>query len=294
MRVIKRVRHMAQVAEALRRRGERPLRQSSLADGGRIGFVPTMGALHEGHLSLIRSARKETDAVVVSIFVNPLQFGPKEDFARYPRDLPRDIALAAREGTDVVFAPSVEEMYPEGCRTTVEVEGLSDQLEGAMRPGHFRGVTTVVAKLFHIVQPTTVYVGQKDYQQAVIITRMVEDVNIPVRIHVLPTVREPDGLAMSSRNRDLTAAQRQHAAVIYRALQDAHAAIRQGERSVERLRARIRKMLRAQPLVRVQDLSIVDAKMLTPLKVIRGQAAVLVAARIGNTRLIDNLLVDVT
>ncbi len=282
MRVIKRVEAMAQMAEQLRRRGER------------IGFVPTMGALHEGHLSLIRAARRETDTVVVSIFVNPLQFGPKEDFARYPRDLPRDIALAAREGTDVVFAPSVEEMYPAGARTTVEVEGLSDQLEGARRSGHFRGVTTVVAKLFHVVQPTTAYVGQKDYQQAVIITRMVEDLNISVRIQVLPTVREPNGLAMSSRNGYLRAAQRQHATVIYRALQDAHAAIRQGERSVERLRTRMRKIMHAESLVRVQDLAIVDAQTLAPLKAIRGRVAILVAVRIGSTRLIDNLLVDVT
>ena len=282
MQVVKRVREMARLAERLRRRRET------------IGFVPTMGALHEGHLSLIRAARRENETVVVSVFVNPLQFGPHEDFAQYPRDLRRDVRLAASEGTDVVFAPEASEMYPEGFCTHVEVEGISRRLEGVMRPGHFRGVTTVVATLFHVVQPTRAYLGQKDYQQAVIVTRMVEDLHLPVRIRVLPTIREPDGLAMSSRNAYLPRVERQQAAVLFRALTWAKDAIHHGERDPKRLRRRLSELMHQQPRLRVQEIALVDAKTLAPLKILRGRVAILVAARLGRTRLIDNLLVDVT
>ncbi|MBI4353760.1 MAG: pantoate--beta-alanine ligase [Candidatus Omnitrophica bacterium] len=282
MRVVRRVRDMIQFAEQIRRRGET------------IGLVPTMGALHEGHLSLIRAARRQTDTVVVSIFVNPLQFGVREDFARYPRNLSRDLALAKREGADVVFAPSREEMYPRGACAIVEVEGLSDQLEGALRPGHFRGVATVVAKLFNIVQPTIAYFGQKDYQQAVIIKRMVEDLHWPVRIDVLPTVRESDGLAMSSRNVYLSTVERRQAVALSQALKAAHEAIRGGERRAQALRRRMQAVMRQQALIRVQQIGIVDAATLTPVAQLKGRAAILVAAFVGTTRLIDNLLVDVT
>lgn len=282
MKLIKRVHQMAKVAQQIRLAGRR------------IGFVPTMGALHEGHLSLIRAARRENDIVVVSVFVNPLQFGPTEDFARYPRDLPRDARLAASEGTDVVFAPEAAEMCPERFCTHVEVEGLSHRLEGAMRPGHFRGVTTVVATLFHVVQPTTAYFGQKDYQQAVIIRRMVEDLRLPVRVRVLPTIREPDGLAMSSRNASLSRTERRQANVLFRALTSAEDAIHDGERDPQRLRRRISRLIRQQPRLRVQGIAIVDAVTLEPLKVLTGRVAILVAARVGRMRLIDNLLVDVT
>lgn len=282
MRVIRRVGQMASMAQRIRLAGRR------------IGFVPTMGALHEGHLSLIRAARRESDAVVVSVFVNPLQFGPREDFARYPRDLPRDARLAASEGTDVVFAPEASEMYPKGFCTSVEVEGLSRRLEGAMRPGHFRGVATAVATLFHTVQPTRAYFGQKDYQQAVIIRRMVKDLRLPVRIRVLPTIREPDGLAMSSRNAYLSRVERRQAAVLFRALGSGEDAIHDGERDPKRLRRRISGLMRLQPHVRVQEIAIVDADTLEPVKALTGRVAILVAARVGRMRLIDNLLVDVT
>src|SRR3989338_1503543 len=282
MRVIRRVKEMVKAAERWRRRG------------ATIGFVPTMGALHEGHLSLIRAARREHDVVVVSVFVNPLQFGPTEDFARYPRDLPRDARLAASEGTDVVFAPEASEMYPAGCCARVEVEGLSHRLEGAMRPGHFRGVTTVVATLFHIVQPTTAYFGQKDYQQAAIIKRMVQDLRLPVRVRVLPTIRELDGLAMSSRHASLSQTERRQAGVLFRALTSAEDAIHDGERDPHRLRRRISRLIQQQPRLRVQAIAIVDAVTLEPVKALTGRVAILVAARLGRTRLLDNLLVDVT
>ncbi len=282
LQVIRTIRHMAGVSQAIRRRGET------------IGFVPTMGALHEGHASLIRAARRECDQVVVSIFVNPLQFGPREDYARYPRTFKEDLKLAEGAGASLVFAPQAAEMYPTGFRTHVAVEGLSEVFEGKIRPGHFRGVTTVVLKLFSIIQPTVAWFGQKDYQQAVLIQRMVDDLGLPVTVRVLPTVREPDGLARSSRNRYLTPPQRRQAPALYQALQEARTLIQQGERRAARLTAAMKRVIAKQPSLRVEYLAVVDAATLEPLATLRGSVALLVAARLGTTRLIDNLLVDVS
>ncbi len=267
--------------------------QSARRAGKTIGFVPTMGALHEGHLSLIRAARRAHDVVIVSIFVNPLQFGPREDYRRYPRPFRRDSALAKRAGCDVIFAPTAAAMYPAGRRTIVDVTGLSEQLEGAARPGHFRGVATVVTKLFHLVQPTTAYVGQKDYQQARLIQRLVEDLNLPLRVKVLPTVRERDGLAMSSRNVYLTAEQRWEAPVLARALRAAAAEIHRGTRRASTVRARFARAIAEAPHARLDRLDVVDASTLQPLTRLRGRVAILAAVRLGRTRLIDNILVAV-
>ena len=282
MQIIRQVHHMARVVQTLKRAGKT------------IGFVPTMGALHDGHMSLIRAAHRQTQVTLVSIFVNPLQFGPNEDYARYPRDLKRDLSLAKAGGCDLVFAPDVNQMYSSGFGTFVEVEGLSDRLEGASRPGHFRGVTTVVMKLFHVAQPSVAYVGQKDYQQALLIQRMVKDLGVPVAIRLMPTVREPDGLAMSSRNAYLTAEERQHATVLYRALRAAKARMRSGERNPRRVIEAMRELLRRARTVRVDYLAVVDADTLEPLEALRGDVAILIAARVGSTRLIDNLLVGVS
>lgn len=282
MQVIRQVHHMARVVQAAKRSGRT------------IGFVPTMGALHDGHMSLIRAAHRQTQVTVVSLFVNPLQFGPKEDYARYPRDLKRDLNLAKAGGCDLAFAPDVSQTYPSGFCTYVEVEGLSGRLEGASRAGHFRGVTTVVMKLFHVVQPSVAYFGQKDYQQALLIRRMVKDLNVPIAIRLMPTVREADGLAMSSRNAYLTSEERQHATVLYRALCAAKARIRAGERNPRRVIEAMRELLRRARPVRVEYLAVVDAATLEPLEALRGDVAILVAAWVGSTRLIDNLLVDVS
>ncbi|MER3401645.1 MAG: pantoate--beta-alanine ligase [Thermoflexus sp.] len=257
---------------------------------GTWGFVPTMGYLHEGHLSLIRRARAENDHVAVSIFVNPTQFGSHEDYNRYPRDLERDLRLLEPLQVDLVFVPSVEEMYPPGFQTWVIVEELSRPLEGASRPGHFRGVATVVAKLFNIVQPDRAYFGQKDAQQAVVIRRMVRDLNFPVEIVVCPTVREPDGLAMSSRNTYLSPQERQAATILFRALQAAKARYEAGERDGERLREAMREVLRGEPLARVDYVSVADPETLEELSRVEGPALLSLAVYIGNTRLIDNLL----
>lgn len=257
---------------------------------GTWGFVPTMGYLHEGHLSLIRRARAENDLVAVSIFVNPTQFGPHEDYNRYPRDLERDLRLLEPLQVDLVFVPSVEEMYPPGFQTWVIVEELSRPLEGASRPGHFRGVATVVAKLFNIVQPDRAYFGQKDAQQAVVIRRMVRDLNFPVEIVVCPTVREPDGLALSSRNTYLNPQERQAATILFRALQAAKARYEAGERDGERLREAMREVLRGEPLARVDYVSVADPETLEELSRVEGPAFLSLAVYIGNTRLIDNLL----
>lgn len=282
MRLIKQARQMSLTAQALRRQGRT------------IGFVPTMGALHDGHLSLIRAARRQTHVVVVSIFVNPLQFGPGEDYERYPRDLQRDLNLAKAAGCDLVFAPHVSQMYPSGACTTVEVEGLSDQLEGASRPGHFRGVATVVAKLFNLVQPTIAYVGQKDFQQALIIQRMVKDLDLPVQVRLMPTVREADGLAMSSRNASLSVEERRQAPALYQALSTAKDHLRRGERSAQRISDSMREALEGFPLLRIDYLAVVNAKTLEPLTEARGSVTLLGAVHVGTTRLIDNVLVDVS
>jgi pantoate--beta-alanine ligase len=257
---------------------------------GTWGFVPTMGYLHEGHLSLVRRARAENDRVAVSIFVNPTQFGPHEDYARYPRDLERDLRLLEPLGVDLVFVPSVEEMYPPGFQTWVIVEEVSRPLEGASRPGHFRGVATVVAKLFNILQPDRAYFGQKDAQQTVVIRRMVQDLNIPVEIVICPTVREPDGLAMSSRNTYLNPEERRAATVLFRALQAAKARYEVGERDAERLREAMREVIRAEPLARIDYVSVAHPETLQELERVEGPALLSLAVYIGTTRLIDNLM----
>jgi len=258
--------------------------------GKKIGFVPTMGALHQGHLSLIRKAREECDRVVVSIFVNPTQFGPGEDFDRYPRDLESDVRLCEREGVDVVFAPSVEEMYPENFSTWVEVKGnLTETLEGAHRPGHFRGVTTVLTKLFNIVIPDCSYFGEKDYQQALVVKKLVDDLNIPVEIVLAPTIREIDGLACSSRNRYLNKEERRAARVLYQSLLRAKTEIQDGEDNPSCIISSMEDLILEEPLAKIDYIAIVDPVSLKPVKRIRGEVLVAVAVKIGKTRLIDNM-----
>jgi pantoate--beta-alanine ligase len=262
--------------------------QAARRAGYSIGLVPTMGAFHEGHLTLMRRARAENDRVVVSLFVNPTQFGPAEDFRRYPRNLEQDSALAAETGIDWLFCPSVEEIYPPGDDTTVQVHRLARPLEGRFRPGHFRGVTTVVARLFGIAQPDRAYFGRKDYQQFRVVERMAEDLRLPIRVVPVPTVRDPDGLALSSRNRYLTPEDRRAALALSRSLSEAEAAYDSGERSATALRARVGRMLAGEPRLRVQYAAIVDARAFTPIRVIDRPALVALAAFIGTTRLIDN------
>jgi pantoate--beta-alanine ligase len=257
--------------------------------GLRVGLVPTMGALHQGHLSLVRTAKQQCDAVVVSIFVNPLQFGPNEDLAKYPRSFERDCELLSKEGIDFVFAPSAKEMYSENAVTYVTVEGLSEKLCGKSRPGHFRGVTTVVSKLFHIIEPDLAFFGQKDAAQAAIIRRMVRDLNYPVEVIVCPIVREADGLAMSSRNIYLNPQQRKSALVLYRALREIQGRFEQGERNSRQLIEAGKKVLAQEPSVRPDYLEIVDPDTLDPAKEINQPALVAVAAFVGPTRLIDNI-----
>jgi pantoate--beta-alanine ligase len=254
-----------------------------------IGFVPTMGYLHEGHLSLARRARAECAFVVMSIFVNPTQFGPQEDFDRYPRDLPRDIRLAEQVGVDLIFAPPVEEMYPAGFSTYVEVGGVTARWEGERRPGHFRGVATVVLKLFNQVQPDRAYFGEKDYQQLQVVKKMVRDLDLQVEIVGCPIVREEDGLAMSSRNVYLSPEQRRAATVLYRALQRGRELAAQGEREVACLLEGMRAVLRSEPLVQEDYLAIVDPASLEPLEQVAGPARILIAGRVGGVRLIDNM-----
>lgn len=259
-----------------------------------VGVVPTMGALHEGHLSLIRYAAAHNDVVIVTIFVNPLQFGPREDFARYPRPLARDLRLARQAGADVIFLPSVQEIYPRGFETVVDVGTLAQRWEGRLRPGHFRGVATVVTILFQLTQPTNAYVGQKDYQQALIIQRLARDLHLPLRVHIRPTVREANGVAMSSRNAYLTAAQRRQASGVFRALAAGRARIRAGERRAAPVARHMRRLLEVGlPRARIEYLAIVDAKTLIPSSRLTGRVALLAAVRLGRARLIDNLLVDV-
>ncbi len=260
--------------------------------GKRLGFVPTMGALHEGHLSLVRAARASADVVAASIFVNPTQFGPAEDLAKYPRSLERDRELLEREGVELLFAPSVEEMYPAGVVTWVTVEGLSDKLDGGSRPGHFRGVTTVVAKLFHIVEPDAAFFGQKDAAQVAIIRRMVSDLKLPVEIVVCPIIREPDGLAMSSRNAYLDPEQRQRALVLRRALKRVEELVDAGERNAEKLAAAGRQEFEREKSVRLDYFAVVDPDTLEKVNDISGGALVAVAAYVGSTRLIDNLVLS--
>lgn len=262
-------------------------------EGKLIALVPTMGFFHEGHLSLIRKARKVGDLVVVSSFVNPSQFGPGEDYGAYPQEPERDRTLAEENGTDVLFSPSVEEMYPQGYSTWVEVEGLTEVLCGRSRPGHFRGVTTVVTKLFHIVQPHYAIFGQKDYQQAQVIKRMADDLNFDLRVLVEPTVRELDGLAMSSRNLYLTPAERKDAVILYRSLLRAQELVQDGERDAVRISDMIRKMIADVERAEIDYVSIVDGENLRPISQLKGKVLIALAVKIGKARLIDNILLSV-
>ena len=272
-----------------------PLRQACRAerrDGKRLGLVPTMGALHEGHLSLVRAAKTRCEIVVVSIFVNPIQFGPNEDLAKYPRNFERDRQLLEREGIDLLFAPSAEEMYPAGGVTYVAVEGLSDKLCGRSRPGHFRGVTTVVSKLFHIVEPDLAFFGQKDAAQATIIRRMVRDLNMPVEIVACPIVRERDGLAMSSRNAYLDSPQRKSALVLYRSLAEVQKRFHQGERKAANLIDLGKQAFLKEPSIRLDYFEIVDPETLDEVDDVSHGALVAGAAFVGNARLIDNMVLN--
>ncbi len=278
--------------EVMRRRS-----RAARARGGRVGFVPTMGCLHEGHASLMRRARKDCSVTVASIFVNPAQFGPNEDYERYPRDFQRDMEALERAEVDLLFHPETSTIYPEGHgaqRTWVTVEGLSDVLCGASRPGHFRGVTTVVAKLFQIVEPDVAYFGRKDAQQALIIKTMARELNMDVTIEICPTVREDDGLAMSSRNKHLSPAQRAAAPVLYRAITSASQTAASGERSPGAILRRAKAVLAAEPLFELEYVELVGTSSLRPIEgPMTGEALLAVAGRIGTTRLIDNVILAV-
>jgi pantoate--beta-alanine ligase len=261
------------------------------AAGKSIGFVPTMGALHEGHASLIRAARRATDAVAVSIFVNPLQFDSGKDLRRYPRPIAEDIRLCRREGADMVFLPQVADLYPESFQTAVKVRRLTERFEGRSRPGHFEGVTTVVTKLFHLIGPDVAFFGQKDYQQVVVLKQMVRDLDLPLHIVGCRTVREPDGLALSSRNRLLSADERKAASAIFSALTTARALILGGERSGTKLRQAMVRGIKREPLARLDYAAVADPATLVELRVLKDRAVLLLAVWIGDVRLIDNMVV---
>jgi pantoate--beta-alanine ligase len=256
-----------------------------------VGFVPTMGYLHEGHLALVRQAKAENHSVVVSIFVNPTQFGPQEDFNQYPRDPKRDLAMLKKEGVDIVFMPPVAEMYPPQFNSWVDVGKITERLEGAARPGHFRGVATVVAKLFNIVQPDKAYFGQKDAQQLAVIKKMAADLNMNLEVVAVPTVRESDGLAMSSRNTYLNPEERKAAVVLYQALTLAQKLWQQGEKDAQSIRQQMTNLIQKQPLADIDYISIADAETLDELDTVKPPALVSLAVRIGRTRLIDNVVV---
>lgn len=262
------------------------------SNGRTIGLVPTMGAFHEGHLLLMQRARAENDVVVVSIFVNPIQFARGEDFDSYPRDLQGDLDQAERAGVDLVFTPSAEAIYPKGFQTYVEVTELTERLCGASRPGHFRGVTTVVTKLLNLIRPDRAYFGQKDYQQSVVVRRLVADLNLDIEIVLLPTVREADGLAMSSRNVRLTPEERRAACVLHASLRFAEERVMVGERSVKIVLDAMRAMIEAEPLARIDYVALCDPETLRPLDRIEGPILAALAVRFGSTRLIDNLLIS--
>lgn len=264
--------------------------REAISPTAKVGLVPTMGYLHEGHLSLIRRARQENEIVVVSIFVNPTQFGPNEDYAVYPRDLERDTELAQGAGADFIFAPTPQEMYSEGYSTYVNVEGLTQRLCGASRPTHFRGVTTVVSKLFNIIRPKNAYFGQKDAQQALVIKRMVADLNFPLEIKTVPISREEDGLARSSRNTYLSPQERQAATVLYRSLLAARAAFASGERQGDKIRSAAREVLASEPLAQVDYLSLAHPLNLEEVELVEKQALLALAVKIGKVRLIDNMM----
>jgi len=281
-----------EVAETIR--SVRSLVKAARKKGKKIGFVPTMGALHIGHISLIEAAKKGSDFVVVSIFVNPTQFGPGEDFEKYPRPFDTDLEICSKKDVEVVFAPTPEEMYKSENLTWVNVEKLTKGLCGQFRPEHFRGVATVCTKLFNIVMPDVAFFGQKDAQQAVVIKRMVADLNMPLEIVVCPTIRQPDGLTVSSRNKYLTVEQKKDAVLIYKSLQKCREMIKAGVTDVEQVIDQMQKVLLQIPSIKIEYVSIVDAKTLQPLEKAQGKVLAAVAVRIGQTRLIDNILVDVT
>jgi pantoate--beta-alanine ligase len=280
MRTIHDPREMQRLVEEYRRAGRS------------VGLVPTMGALHEGHLSLIRRCRDENDVAIMSLFVNPIQFNRRDDLDRYPRDLERDSRMARETGVDIIFAPGMAQMYPEGFATYITVEGITDRWEAASRPGHFRGVATVCAKLFTICRPHRAYFGQKDYQQSLVVRRMALDLNLDLEIIVLPTVREADGLALSSRNVLLNPEERREATVLSRALMEAQTAVRAGERDGSRLASAIEARIRTAPLAVVDYVGVCDPHTLEPLSEITGRAVAVVAASFGATRLIDNAILE--
>jgi len=281
MKIITAVAEMQRTAESLRNSGKR------------IGFVPTMGFLHDGHLSLVREAEKHADVTVMSIFVNPTQFGPHEDFEDYPRDFERDVTLAQSVGCDIIFYPDRHEMYPDPYLTYVTVEKLTSVLCGASRPTHFRGVTTIVAKLFNIVKPHVAVFGQKDAQQAIVIKRMTADLNFDIKIIVAPIVREPDGLAMSSRNTYLLPHQRQQAVVLYQSLQLARKMIDQGERDAKVIQQAMRSLIEQQPDAQIDYIELVDTTNLAPVQHLQGEVLIALAVKIGKPRLIDNIIVTI-
>jgi pantoate--beta-alanine ligase len=270
----------------------RAWRAAQRTAGRRVGFVPTMGHLHEGHLALVDEARRRADAVVLSVFVNPLQFGPGEDLDRYPRDLPRDRALSEARGVELLFVPSVDSMYPPGMEIRVVAGETAERWEGAARPGHFTGVLTVVAKLLQLVQPDIVCFGQKDIQQVTLVRRLLRDLEWPVELAVVPTVREPDGLALSSRNAYLSPAERQEALALSRGLKAAQAAWRAGERSATALEARVRASVDAAPAMRAEYIAVVEPDWLRPVTTAPAGTIVALAARVGTTRLIDNIILE--
>ena len=269
------------------------LQAARLSFDGTVGLVPTMGYLHEGHLSLVERAKAENRRVIVTIFVNPSQFGPSEDLSKYPRDLERDLSLIRPLGVDLVWTPTAEVMYPSGYQTWVEVEALTKGLEGAMRPGHFRGVATVVAKLFNATQPHKAYFGQKDAQQVAVVRRMATDLNFPLEVIVCPTVREADGLAMSSRNKYMNEIERKAATVLFRSLSSAKELYEAGERDAERLRGRMKEVLASEPLAQMQYVSCADYDSLEELDFVQGKCLLSMAVFLGKTRLIDNFFLGV-
>lgn len=280
MKLIDNIQRMAMLSKILKKEGKT------------IGFVPTMGYLHDGHLSLIKTAKQHTDVAVVSIFVNPKQFSPGEDLEKYPRDLKRDEEIARLAGADVLFYPSSEDMYPDGYSTYVNVDRLSNALCGASRAGHFRGVATVVTKLFGIVKPDIAYFGQKDAQQSIIIKRMVEDLNMDIEIKVLPTVREKDGLAMSSRNMYLSEKERKDALCLNQALNKAEAAVKSGERSAVKIIKMMENVIKEKPTARIDYIEAVDTRTLSPIDTVSGDTLLALAVFIGDTRLIDNAILN--
>jgi pantoate--beta-alanine ligase len=278
MRIVKTIKSLRQILNEVRRKGQK------------IGFVPTMGYFHEGHLSLVRQSRKECDLTVVSIYVNPKQFGPKEDLKAYPRDIKRDATMIQKENVDILFIPSDNDVYPNCYLTYIDVEKISERLCGKYRPGHFKGVATVVAKLLNMVQPDVMYLGQKDAQQVVMLKTMAADLNFPVIIRVVPTAREKDGLAMSSRNVFLSTQERAQAPVLYKALTEAARRIKQGEQSASKIIGSIQQTITRQSVGKIQYVACVDADTLEPLKVLKGKVLIALAVFFGSTRLIDNVI----